>query len=220
MAIIFTNIKTLVQTGESHQLLRGSKLRELSCINNAYLIVEGAEIAAYGEMSELKLKPESFEFHTDATGRLLLPAWCDSHTHLIFADSREDEFIDKINGLSYAEIAARGGGIQSSAKKVAEASEDELYHLAFARLQEMMQLGTGAIEIKSGYGLTVEGELKMLRVIRRLQQTAPIPIRTTFLRAHTIPQHYKKDRQGYMNLIIKEGHNHFILHELLFILET
>lgn len=204
MATIFTNIKTLVQTGESPQLLRGSNLRKLSCIDNAYLIVEGAEIAEYGKMSELKLKPESFAFHTDATGRLLMPAWCDSHTHLVFAGSREDEFIDKINGLSYAEIAARGGGIQSSAKKVAEATEDELYNQAFARLQELMQLGTGAIEIKSGYGFTVEGELKMLRVIRRLQQTAPIPVRSTFLGAHTIPQQYKENRQAYIDLIINE----------------
>lgn len=204
MATIFTNIKTLVQTGESYSLLRGSNLRQLSCINDAYLIVEGEDIAAYGKMSELKLKPESFAFHMDATGRLLMPAWCDSHTHLVFGGSREDEFIDKINGLSYAEIAARGGGIQSSAQKVAEATEDELYQQAFTRLQELMQLGTGAIEIKSGYGLTVEVELKMLRVIRRLQQAVKIPIRSTFLGAHTIPKQYKENRQQYIDLVINE----------------
>jgi len=204
MATLFTNIKTLVQAGENIPLLRGQNLRQLRCIHDAFLIVEGAEIAAYGSMEDLKLKPESFAFHIDATGRLVMPAWCDSHSHLVFAGSREDEFIDKINGLSYAEIAARGGGIQSSAKKVNEATEDELYEQAFERLQELMQLGTGALEIKSGYGLTVEGELKMLRVIRRLQQTVPIPIRSTFLGAHTISQTFKHNRQAYIDLILNE----------------
>ncbi len=204
MATLFTNIKTLVNVCETNYLLRGKELRNLPCIDDAYLVVEGAQIAAFGKMSALRWKPDAFAFHTDATGRLLMPAWCDSHTHLVFAGSREAEFIDKINGLSYAEIAAKGGGIQSSAKKLNDISEDELYEVANARLQELMRLGTGAIEIKSGYGLTVEGEMKMLRVIRRLQQTVPIPIRSTFLGAHTIPLAYKNNRQGYIDLIINQ----------------
>ena len=133
-----------------------------------------------------------------------MPAWCDSHTHLVFAASREEEFVDKLKGLSYAEIAAKGGGILNSANKLNLASEDELFEQAWQRLQELMQIGTGAIEIKSGYGLTVEGELKMLRVIKRLKQVSPIPIKATFLGAHTYPLPFKDDHQGYIDLIINE----------------
>ncbi len=202
MATLFTNIKSLVNTRSHHQLLRGKALRDLPCIEDAYMIVEGAHIAAYGKMKELEYSPDAFAFHVDATGRFVLPSWCDSHTHLVFAGSREAEFVDKIKGLTYAEIAARGGGIQSSARNVNEVSEDELYNQSYARLQEVIQYGTGAIEIKSGYGLTVEGELKMLRVIKRLQQTTAIPIKATFLGAHTIPEKYKEHRQQYIDLII------------------
>lgn len=204
MATLFTNIKMLVNTRETYRLLRGNELAQLPCIEDAYLVVEGAHIAAYGKMSSLKLKPEAFAFHIDVKGRMILPSWCDSHTHLVFAGSREGEFVDKINGLTYAEIAAKGGGIQASAKKLNETSEDELYRQAAARLQEVIHLGTGAIEIKSGYGLTVEGELKMLRVIRRLQKGFNLPIKSTFLGAHTIPQKYKEDRQGYIDLLLNE----------------
>jgi imidazolonepropionase len=140
----------------------------------------------------------------DATGKMVLPTWCDSHTHLVFAASRENEFIDKLKGLSYAEIAARGGGILNSARKLNEASEDELFNLAWARLEELTKLGTGAIEIKSGYGLTVEGELKMLRVIKKLRERSAVTIKATFLGAHTYPVAYKEDHQGYINLIIQE----------------
>jgi imidazolonepropionase len=140
----------------------------------------------------------------DATGCLVLPAWCDSHTHLVYAGSREGEFVDKIRGLSYEEIAARGGGILNSALQVAAASEDELFDDAWRRIQELIRLGTGAIEIKSGYGLTVEGELKMLRVIKRLKQAWSIPVKATFLGAHSYPTEYRDDHDGYIRLITEE----------------
>lgn len=167
-------------------------------------MVEGEEIIAYGPMEDLKFKPADFAFHIDATGKMILPSWCDSHTHIVFAGSRENEFVDKIQGLSYAAIAAKGGGILNSARKLNETSEDELFNQSYAHLQEVIKLGTGAIEIKSGYGLTVEGELKMLRVIRRLKQTAKLPIKATFLGAHSIPASYKENKEGYINLIINE----------------
>lgn len=204
MATLFTNIKTLVNTRGHNELIRGQSLSQLPCIDDAYLVVEGSHIAAFGSMASLPWKPEAFAFHVDAKGKFILPSWCDSHTHLVFAGSREDEFVDKIRGLTYAEIAAKGGGIQASAQMVAAASEDELFHQSYARLQGVIQLGTGAIEIKSGYGLSVEGELKMLRVIKRLKARSRIPIKATFLGAHTIPQAYKKDRQHYIDLIINE----------------
>ncbi len=199
-----TNIKKLVNVREEFHLLRGKELSELPCIDNAYLIIEGDTIAEYGSMSELKtrnLKPET-QTTFDATGQFILPAWCDSHTHLVFAASRENEFIDKIKGLSYAEIAANGGGILNSAKKLQNTSEDELYRLAEQRLLEVAKLGTGDIEIKSGYGLTVESELKMLRVIRRLQKNSKLLIKSTFLGAHTYPPEFKDNHPGYIDLII------------------
>ncbi len=140
----------------------------------------------------------------DAAGQIILPAWCDSHTHLVFAAGREEEFVDKIKGLSYAEIAAKGGGILNSAKKLNETTEDELFNLAWKRLEEVSRLGTGAIEIKSGYGLTVEGELKMLRVIKKLKEKSNLLIKATFLGAHTYPLQYKENHRGYIDLIINE----------------
>jgi imidazolonepropionase len=140
----------------------------------------------------------------DCMGRIILPTWCDSHTHLVFAATREGEFVDRINGLTYEEIAAKGGGILNSAKKLQQASKDDLYAAAEVRLQEVMKLGTGAIEIKSGYGLSVEGELKMLRVIKRLKAQYSIPIKATFLGAHAIPQEFKENRMAYIDLIIDE----------------
>ena len=134
----------------------------------------------------------------------MLPAWCDSHTHLVFAGSRENEFIDKIKGLSYAEIAAKGGGILNSAKRLNETSEDELFNMAWKRLAEISKLGTGAIEIKSGYGLTVQGELKMLRVIKKLKERSPVSIKATFLGAHTYPLEFKEDHEKYIKMIIEE----------------
>jgi imidazolonepropionase len=140
----------------------------------------------------------------DATGRLVLPAWCDSHTHLVFAGSRESEFVDKLKGLSYADINAKGGGILNSARKLAETSEDQLFQTAWQRLYDLARLGTGAIEIKSGYGLTVESELKMLRVIKKLKERSSLPIKATFLGAHTYPAEYRDNHQGYIDLIIND----------------
>ena len=180
MATLITNIKQLVNVRDSQQPLHGAELTRLPSLDNAYLVVEGEQIAAFGKMEELQYAASSFKDHYDATGRLLLPSWCDSHTHLVFAGSREDEFVDKLKGLDYATIAARGGGILNSAKKLNETSEEELFQQSFRRLQEVISLGTGAIEIKSGYSLTVEGELKMLRVIRRLKMRHEFPSRRRF----------------------------------------
>lgn len=198
---LITNIKQLVNVREQHQLLRGAALSELPYINNAWLIIEDGIIAGFGPMNELKTSTNTV---VDASGKLVLPCWCDSHTHLVFAASREEEFVDKIKGLSYAEIAAKGGGILNSARKLNDASEDELFNLAWARLQEVSRQGTGAIEIKSGYGLSVEGELKMLRVIKKLKSRSSLKIKATFLGAHTYPLAYKDNHQGYIDLIINE----------------
>jgi imidazolonepropionase len=153
-------------------------------------------------MSSLQLQEQEEVF--DAAGRSILPGWCDSHTHLVFAATREEEFVDKLKGVSYAAIAAKGGGILNSARKLQAMREDDLFALAWERLQQLMQLGTTAIEIKSGYGLTVADELKMLRVIRRLKSKAPIPVKVTFLGAHAFPEAYRDNREGYVNLVIKE----------------
>lgn len=168
---------------------------------DAYLLIENDRIAAFGPMSEC---PERADEVMDASGRLVLPSWCDSHTHIVFAATREEEFVDRIRGLSYEEIAARGGGILNSARKLQLASEDELFEGAWGRLQEVIRMGTGAIEVKSGYGLTLESELKMLRVVRRLKEQAPIPVKATFLGAHAIPSEYKDRREDYISLIIHE----------------
>jgi imidazolonepropionase len=204
MAVLFTNIGSLVNVQDTYSLLRGKDLAELPCIHNAYLIVEGSVITDYGHMEDLKQAASSFGEHYDAVGRCILPAWCDSHTHLVFAGSREEEFVDKIRGLSYAEIAARGGGILNSARKLNDTTEDELFVQSYKRLQQVMKMGTGAIEIKSGYGLTVEGELKMLRVIQRLKKATRVPIKATFLGAHTMPLDYKENREGYIDLILNQ----------------
>jgi imidazolonepropionase len=201
---LVTNIKLLVNTRTENKLLRGKELSDLPCIENAFLLIEDGSIASYGEMNSLEYTDEICDNVVDASGQIVLPCWCDSHTHLVFAASREDEFVDKIRGLSYAEIAARGGGILNSARKLNAMSESELLRLAWARLNEVMQMGTGAIEIKSGYGLSVEGELKMLRVIRRLKETSPIPVKATFLGAHTYPPEFKENHQGYIDLLINE----------------
>src|ERR1700733_1907880 len=164
---LIVNIRQLVNVREQSHLLRGPELAELPSIDNAWLLVEDGAIAGYGPMSEVPgERPASV---IDATGRLILPAWCDSHTHLVFAGSREAEFVDKIKGLSYAQINARGGGILHSAHKLAETSGETLFNDAWGRMQELARMGTGAVEIKSGYGLSVEGELKILRVIKKLK---------------------------------------------------
>lgn len=205
MTTLITNIKQLVNTREQNQLLRGAALANLPVIGDAFLLVEDGIIAAYGPMYELALKvPQLPPVVIDADGQFVLPAWCDSHTHIVFAKTREEEFIDKIKGMSYADIAAKGGGILNSAAKLNAASEDELFNNAWARLGEISKLGTGAVEIKSGYGLTVEGELKMLRVIKKLKQRSSLSIKSTFLGAHTYPTAYKENHQGYIDSIIHE----------------
>ena len=186
-------------------MLRGKALADLPVIEDAFVLVEDGIIAEYGAMYELELKlPQLPKNIIDAAGQTVMPAWCDSHTHLVFAKSREEEFVDKIKGATYAEIAAKGGGILNSANKLNAATEDELFSSAWQRLEEVSKLGTGAIEIKSGYGLTVESELKMLRVIKRLKEKSNVSIKSTFLGAHTYPAAYKENHQGYIDCIINE----------------
>ena len=204
MATLITNIKKLVNVREEIKLLRGKELSVLPSIENAYLVIENGLIAEYGSMQNLKPQTSKIKQTFDASGQFILPCWCDSHTHLVFAASREEEFVDKIKGTSYEEIAAKGGGILNSAKKLNTMSEDELFDLSWKRMKDVIKFGTGAIEIKSGYGLSVEGELKMLRVIKKLKERSPIPIKSTFLGAHTYPLEYKENHQGYIDLIINE----------------
>lgn len=205
MTTLIINIKQLISTRNTFSLLRGKELAELPFIENAFLLVEDGIIAAYGAMYELELKvPLLPKAVVDAAGQFVMPCWCDSHTHIVFAGSRENEFVDKIRGLSYAEIAARGGGILNSSEKLNACSEEELFQQSWKRLNEINRLGTGAIEIKSGYGLSVAGELKMLRVIRRLKEQSDMIIRSTFLGAHTYPQAYKENHEGYIRMIIEE----------------
>ena len=205
MKLLIINIHQLVNVRTENVLLRGILLSELPVIFNAYLFIEDGLINDFGEMHLLPLKYKDSEIPVyDAKGASLLPSWCDSHTHLVFAASRESEFVDKLNGLSYAEIAAKGGGILNSADKLNKVSEETLFDLAWNRLKDLISLGTGAIEIKSGYGLTVEGELKMLRVIKQIQKISPIPIKATCLAAHNYPLAYKQNHQGYINLIKHE----------------
>ena len=204
MTTLIYNIGILANVRESHSLLFGKDLALLPTIRNAYLVVEDGRIADYGSMDDIPFSITDFTLRYSAEGRCILPSYCDSHTHLVFAGSREDEFVDKIKGLSYSEIAARGGGILNSARKLRETSEEALFLQSFKRLEEVIRLGTGAIEIKSGYGLTVEDELKMLRVIRRLKEKSPIPVRSTFLGAHAFPEEFKDNREGYIKLIIEE----------------
>lgn len=204
-SILIQHISQLVNVREENQLLRGIALADLPVIEDAFILIEDGIIAEYGYMYELELKVPQLPKHIiDADGQFVLPAWCDSHTHLVFAKTREEEFIDKIKGMSYADIAAKGGGILNSANKLNEASEDELFNSAWKKLEEVSKLGTGAIEIKSGYGLTTEGELKMLRVIKKLKERSGLSIKATFLAAHTYPVAYKENHQGYINSIINE----------------
>ena len=194
-----------MNTREQTELLRGKALANLPVIDDAFLLIEDGIIAEYGAMYELELKvPNPPVDIIDADGQLVLPAWCDSHTHIVFARTREEEFIDKIRGMSYAEIAAKGGGILNSAAKLNAASETELFNSAWERLEAIAKLGTGAVEIKSGYGLTVEGELKMLRVIKKLKERSNLSIKASFLGAHTYPLAYKENHQGYIDSIINE----------------
>nr|WP_314838620.1 imidazolonepropionase [uncultured Flavobacterium sp.] len=203
MTTLIVNIKELLQVRDSSVLkVSGADMAVLPTIKNAYLVIENGLISDFGAMEEL---PQTTPNKTiDAAGKIVLPSWCDSHTHIVYAGNREQEFVDRINGMTYEEIANRGGGILNSAKKLNETSEEELYQQSKGRLEEVMQLGTGAVEIKSGYGLTVEGELKMLRVIQRLQQNYPVSIKATFLGAHAFPLEFKENHKGYIDLIINK----------------
>jgi len=198
---IFTNISRLVNTRDNPGLIRGNDLAFLPTIENAYIIIEDNFIAEIGKMEDVRFSKQN---NILAGNTFVLPCWCDSHTHLVYAGSREDEFIDKIKGLSYAEIAAKGGGILNSVKRVNETSEDELFNSAWKRLEEVSKMGTGAIEIKSGYGLSLQGELKMLRVIKKLKEKSSLKIKSTFLGAHAFPLEYRENHQGYIDYIINE----------------
>ncbi len=204
-SLLVKHIKQLVNVREENELLRGTALANLPVIDDAFVLIEDGIIADYGHMYELELKLPQLPKHIiDADGQFVLPTWCDSHTHIVFAKTREEEFIDKLKGMSYAEIAANGGGILNSARVLNETQEDDLFYTAWQRLQEVSKLGTGAIEIKSGYGLTVGGELKMLRVIKKLKEKSNLSIKSTFLGAHTYPVLYKDNHQAYIDLIINE----------------
>ncbi len=210
MRTLIKNIKTLVNVREDLQgPLRGKELGELPCIEDAYLIINGEDIIDYGQMEELSPEQqsaieESVNKVIDASGKMVFPSFCDSHTHIIYAGSRETEFADKIRGLSYQEIAAKGGGILNSVERLHNTSEDELYEQAMVRVNEVIAFGTGALEIKSGYGLSVEDEVKMLRVIKRIAQTTSLSIKATFLGAHAVPARYKDNKEAYVDEIINE----------------
>ena len=201
--MLIKNIKTLVQVRDaSHpKMIKGDAMKDLPVIDDAFLLIKNDRIADYGTMDNC---PDYSGEIIDATGKMVFPTWCDSHTHLVFAGSREQEFVDRINGLTYEEITERGGGIHNSAMRLQRATEDELYESAMTRLHEVCGFGTGAIEIKSGYGLTTESELKMLRVAKRIKENTKMSVKTTFLGAHAIPLAYKTNRQDYIDLIINE----------------
>ncbi|MFV8372147.1 imidazolonepropionase [Flavobacterium sp. LB2P74] len=203
MTTLIINIKELLQVRETTTTkISGAEMAILPTLKNAYLVIKDNLIADFGTMDNLPQIPANKTI--DATGKMVLPSWCDSHSHLVYAGNREQEFVDRINGMTYEEIANRGGGILNSAKKLNESSEEEIYNQSKARLEEVIRLGTGAVEIKSGYGLTFDGELKMLCVIQRLAQNYPITIKATFLGAHAFPLEYASNHQGYIDLIINE----------------
>jgi imidazolonepropionase len=205
MKLLVINIDKLVNVRMETTILKGKLLADLPLINAAYVWIENEKIHSWGAMHTLTIEERAMADEiVDAGGATVLPCWCDSHTHLVFAASREGEFVDKIKGMSYAGIAEKGGGILNSARKLNETPEQLLFEQAWGRLQELIKLGTGAIEIKSGYGLTVEGELKMLRVIQKIKEQSPIPVKATFLGAHTYPLAYKQDHEAYIRLIEEE----------------
>jgi imidazolonepropionase len=211
MKILIRNIKELIQTEEIARIkVAGRDMASLPTIENAWVFIEGGLIKGFGNMAAFAasefagLAGQSDVTHIDATGKMVFPSFCDSHTHIVYAGSREIEYIDKIKGLSYEEIAKRGGGILNSAKRLQQASEEELIEQAMERLEEIKHLGTGAVEIKSGYGLTTESELKMLRVIQKLKDLSPLTIKATFLGAHAVPAEYKKNQAEYVDLVISE----------------
>lgn len=203
MITVFKNIKELIQIRtEDVKFVSGNDMKVLPTLKNAYLVVKDGLIFDFGSMSDFsEINADEI---VDVSERMLLPTWCDSHTHIVYAGNREGEFVDRINGLSYEEIANRGGGILNSSKTLQNTTEDELYEQSKVRLQNVIELGTGAIEIKSGYGLTKEAELKMLRVIKRLKNDFSLPVRATFLGAHAVPSAFKNNKQGYLQLLVDE----------------
>jgi len=202
MQTLITNIKELIQVRDNPVTsISGANMKILPTIENAYLRIENDIIVDYGRMAYLDRDIPS-DISIDATDKMVLPAWCDSHTHIVYSGNREVEFVDRIKGLTYEEIANKGGGILNSAKKLQNTSEEDLYQQSAKRVEEVMALGTGAVEIKSGYGLTLEAEIKMLRVIKRLKETYPISIKSTFLGAHAFPSEYKNNKEAYVDLII------------------
>ncbi|MFW5820327.1 MAG: imidazolonepropionase [Bacteroidota bacterium] len=206
MRTLLVHIQQLLQADPEPPSFRSGKdMKNLPAIGNAFLLIENESISEFGFMKSLNedLKASADEI-IDCTGRIVMPAFCDPHTHLVFAGSREKEYIDKVKGLSYEEIAKRGGGILNSAKLLHQTSEDELFRQSSLRLEEIMQMGTGAVEIKSGYGLNTADELKMLRVIRRLKETYPIEIKSSFLGAHSFPAEYRENRKAYVDMVVEE----------------
>lgn len=211
MKILLTNIKELILV-ETQKKARvcGSEMAQLPTLTNSWLFIENGTIHSFGKMEDLAAHPNSAKMlasdvkHLDVPGRMVFPSFCDSHTHLVYAGSREIEYMDKIRGLSYEEIAKKGGGILNSAKRLHDASEQELVEQAMERLEEIKMFGTGAVEIKSGYGLNTEDELKMLRVIRKLKEISPLTIKSTFLGAHAVPAEYKGRQGEYVDLVINE----------------
>lgn len=203
MSILITNIKQLLQVHDHNVLIvKGEDMKSLSVLENAYLYIENDTIIEYGDMQYC----EGFDPETtiDASGKIVLPSWCDSHTHIVYAGDRTSEFVDRINGLSYAEIANRGGGILNSAKTLQDTSEDELYEQSMTRMDELIRMGTGAFEIKTGYGLTLDAELKMLRVIKRIKQESLAKITPTLLAAHAIPEDFRDRKEDYIKYITDE----------------
>lgn len=206
MKILIKNIKQLVQTEETPRLnVAGADMKQLPSLPHAWLAIEDDVIVGFGSMDDWEGITDWKNLQViDASDKVVMPCYCDSHTHLVYAGSREGEFVDRINGLTYEQIFERGGGILNSAKKLQDATEDELVTTALQRIHEVILQGTGAIEIKSGYGLSVESELKMLRVIKKLKTVSPIPVKATFLGAHAVPASYKNDKRGYIHLLINE----------------
>jgi len=203
MTTLIINIKELLQIENSpKKMVKGKEMKLLPTIKNAFLLIEDNLILDFGSMKDApKISSDKI---IDAEGKIVLPTWCDSHTHIVYAGNREQEFVDRINGLTYEEIANRGGGIVNSAKKLQAISEEELYNQSSKRIEEVMKLGTGAIEIKSGYGLNKEAELKMLRVIKKLNKNYPITIKTTFLGAHALPTEFKDDKNSFLDIVIND----------------
>ena len=205
MKTIIINIAEIIQIEDTpKELVRGIDMKKINTLKDAYLKIDNDLIESYGKMTDLNISNDKYENIIDANNGMIFPTFCDSHTHLVFSHYREEEFIDRINGLSYEEIHKRGGGILNSAKKLQKTPEQILYQQALKKIDKAINLGTGAIEIKSGYGLSLDAEIKMLRVIKKLKDNSSIKIKSTFLGAHAIPQEHKKNKAKYIDIIIEQ----------------